>query len=233
MLCSEAFLRNLRRLPAMSDRRIEILLPPLDFRQQMQTPEIHAAFFIATAFPHLKCLSDKALRLVVCLLSFVKLADCRQRIRIGCIPSVRNRTAQCLRRLIALQSLLRLAHAFIQRPHRHVARRNLRIFLAQKLLLPLQSLFAQRKCLFKFLLAAVIHTEVAQRIRIKNMLLPQHPLHNLQNLPMHLQRSVILPVLTAQRRQRIQAVDEIQMLLAHQPSADFHRLFAVFHRQIQ
>ena len=75
--------------------------------------------------------------------------------------------------------------------------------------------------------------EVAQRIRIKNMLLPQHPLHNLQNLPMHLQRSVILPVLTAQRRQRIQAVDEIQMLLAHQPSADFHRLFAVFHRQIQ
>ena len=26
---------------------------------------------------------------------------------------------------------------------------------------------------------------------------------------------------------------EALMLLAHQPSADFHRLFAVFHRQIQ
>ena len=131
----------------------------------------------------------------------------------------------------------RLGHIFphivIKRAHAHQACCRLRIIVPQKQAFLRQGFLVQGKCLFVFLHAAVIHTQVIQCVSVKNMAAPQHTLHQIQRLPVQAQGFFKLLILAADRRQIIQAVDKIQMLLTHQASADFDCPFTVFHRQIR
>ena len=232
MGCTKAIFHDFRRFFAQFHSFFKIPLLSVNLSQQMHIPDIHTAFAVTAFFSHFQCFLHMKACFCIFFLFFEQFAH-------GCI-SIRTvdtgrffRLANLQRLLITAKCLILFLHLFIEIAQTHQTDCHLLVFFPQQSLFLVQRLHIQRQCFFIFFFACIVHTQIIQCIGIKSMLLGQHFFHQFQHFSMDLNGLIKLICLTADSRQRIQAVHKIQMVFTEQFSADIYCFFTVFHSLIQ